>query len=521
MTEPRDRDAPRVRRRHILQGLGGAAGAVAVGCGADEPSTTSGATTASGGGGASASGGFGGAGAAGGGGQQGVGGSGGAGGSGATCDDDGGLSPEELLEPIEHIVVLCMENRSFDHYFGGSLSIVEKRTDVEGLSGHEYNEHPKHGPIHVHHMTDLAPADPPHQWDGVHTQWNLGEMDGFVQASLDENPEHDGYHEVMGYYLRDQVPIHHALVDTYALCNAYFCSVLGGTWPNRFYLHGATSHGIEQNAPILNGFNPIWPVLKNEGLTVKNYFGDIAWALGAYLKDDDLAPFSQFESDAESGNLPNFSIIDPRFFGAGANDDHPNNANVPLAQALISDVYKILATSPQWNKCLLVVTYDEHGGFYDHVSPPISGDDLVAFNHMGVRVPAIVAGPYVRQSCAVNTIVDHVAVLKTLSTRWGVAPLTTRMSTSNDLSSFIDPDRVKNGDPSAPITLPQLTIQAAEIRAHARRIARGEVPPQHPELIDALRQHGILKTVMRKLDADRTLKHHLERAARRGVLRVV
>lgn len=515
----------RVKRRQVLQGMGGAAGVVAVGCAADVvdgPPAGPGAGGAGGAGGTGANtsstamGGQGGRGGAGG-----QGGQGGAGGQAPDCDDTGGLSAEELLAPIEHIVVLCLENRSFDHYLGGSLRLVEGRMDVDGLTGTESNEHPTDGPVLVHQMADLEPEDPPHQWDPVHTQWNLGAMDGFVQAKLDESAGSTTYAEVMGYYVRDQVPIHHALADAYALCNAYFASVLGGTWPNRFHLHGATSQGQKQNVPIASGFESIWPLLKSAGLTVKNYHHGVAWCMGSYLKFDDLAIYDQFQSDAAAGTLPNFSIIDPQFFLTGANDDHPSNANVPLAQALISDVYTTLALSPQWDKCLLVVTYDEHGGFYDHVAPPISGDDLVEFNHMGVRVPALVAGPYVRHGCAVNTVVDHVAILKTLSTRWGIAPLTTRMGNSNDLSSFLDPVRVTNMTPSMPVGLPPLTISMAALRAHAERIERGQIEPQHPELITALRQHGVLKTVMRDFEPERLLMRQLEKGQKKGILRLI
>ncbi len=505
----------------MLKTVGGAAGASWLGCSSDaevavDPSGGTGGTPTGSVGGAGGTGGSGGVGGA-----AGAGGQGGAGGGEPSCDDTRGLSAEELLAPIEHIVVLCMENRSFDHYLGGSLRLAEGRMDVEGLLGAESNPHPNEGPVLVHAMDDLEPEDPPHQWDGVHTQWNLGAMDGFVQAKLDEDPGSTTYAEVMGYYRRHQVPIHHALVDAYVVANAYFSSVLGGTWPNRFYLHGATSQGVEENLPITSGFEPIWPLLKNEGLTVKNYHHGVAWCMGSYLKFDDLALYSQFQADAAAGNLPNFSIIDPQFFLAGANDDHPSNANMPLAQALISDVYTTLAESPQWNNCLLVVTYDEHGGFFDHVAPPISGDDLVEFNHMGVRVPALVAGPYVRQGCAVDTVVDHVAVLKTLSTRWGIAPLTTRMSTSNDLSSFIDPALVTGRTPRAPVTLPPLTVSLAEIRRHDERIRRGRVAPQHPELLDALRQHGVYRTVMKHFEPERLLMQQLRRGQQKGLLKLI
>ena len=217
-----------------------------------------------------------------------------------------------------------------------------------------------------------------------------------------------------------------------------FCSVLAGTWPNRFYLHAATSNGVQSNAPAL-GLQAVWDPLKNAGATVRNYHHGVAFATGGYLKFDDLAPMSAFMADAAAGTLPNFSIIDPQFFGGGANDDHPSNANVPLAQLLISDIYSALAASPQWNRCLFIVTYDEHGGFYDHVPPPLSGDTDVDFANVGFRVPAVVVGPYVKQGCAIDTVFDHVSVLATAAAKWGIAPLTPRMATTNDLTSCIDP----------------------------------------------------------------------------------
>ncbi len=515
----------RVRRRSVLQGVGGAAATVALGCGSDVSGSGTTAQTGSGGGdatvgaGGDTSVGVGGQGGGEGahGGEGGQGGQGGQGGGGpSACDDPGSLSAEELLAPIDTIVVLMLENRSFDHYLGGSLRLAEMRADIEGLTGNEMLPHPEGGTVAPYAMQNLEPSSPPHQWNAVHEQWNGGLNDQFVMVN-------DGAavpEEAVGYYLRAQLPIHHALADHYAVCNRMHCSVLAGTWPNRFYLHGASSNGQQENLPVL-GFQSLWGPLKNAGLTVRNYHHGVAWCTGAYFKLDDLALFDSFKSAAASGTLPNFSIIDPQFFGGGANDDHPGNANVPLAQLLISDVYSTLAQSPQWQSCLLVVTYDEHGGFYDHVPPPPAVDGDPDFDVMGFRVPALVAGPYVRQGCAVNTVFDHASVLATLSKRWGIATLNQRHATANDLSSCIDPAFVSQRNPQPPASMPMLDISMSALTAHFEAVKRGAVPPQHPELMRALADAGYKRTVLRRFDPAGMLSRHLEDCVRRGLARIV
>jgi phospholipase C len=495
-------------RRQVLKTMTTAVGVAALGCGSDvvnDPplSGSGGSGSSSAGSGSSSS-------SAGqGGGGQGGGGAGGAGGSSPGCGDNTSLSPQELLAPIDTIVVLMMENRSFDHYLGGSLGLLEMRADIEGLSGIEMNPKSGGGNATVFHMMNMTPDSPPHSWDPVHAQWNMGANDGFVIEHAGASED-----EVMGYYDRNQVPIHHALADAHTVCNHYYCSVLGPTWPNRFHLHGATSNGNKTNAPAF-GFNPIWGPLKSAGLSVKNYHHGVAWATGGYFKLDDLASFDAFKQDAMSGNLPNFCIIDPQYLGAGANDDHPSNGDIPLAQLLISDVYSTLASSPQWSSCLLVVTYDEHGGFYDHVPPPPTTDDDAEFAQLGFRVPALVAGPYVRKGCAVNTVFDHPSVLATLTARWGIAPLNSRHAAANDLSSCIDPAYVTGADPQPPVMLPQLSMSMSALRDPKRIRAN-----QHPELIDSLRQQGIYRTIMRRHDPEAMLKRHLDDCVRRGLIRL-
>ncbi len=501
-----------VSRRRAVQALG-AASAMALGCSDDQPDPSGGGGSGPGGNGPGGSGpggagGSGGAGANGGAGGSGPGGAGGEGGAGGSqpgaCDDNGGLTAEQLLAPIQTIVVLCMENRSFDHYLG-SLRLLEGRLDVDGLTGSESNPDSNGTPVAVHQLDDFTPEDPPHGWDACHAQWNDGANDGFVT-------EHAGgsQSDVMGYHVRAQLPITYALADAGAVCQSWFCSVLGPTWPNRFYLHGATSQGQQSNVPVF-GFTSIFDVLDDAGISHKNYFHDVAWAAGGYLKLGGNAGIETFFDDAAAGTLPQFSIIDPQFFGAGANDDHPDH-DIQLGQALIGSIYAALANSPQWSSCLFVITYDEHGGFFDHVPPPTTTDSDSDFTRLGFRVPSLVLGPFVKQGCAISTQFEHVSVIKTLTVRHGLTPLNARVTATNDLSSTIEAAYLEA--PQPPVTLPKLTINVAKVLARAGRNF-------HPELA-ALADSGVIPPHLdRRSQSNAITQLVLERGRALGVIDLV
>src|SRR5262249_24783368 len=178
------------------------------------------------------------------------------------------------------------------------------------------------------------------------------------------------------------------------------------------------------SVPVL-GLVSIFDRLAAAGIAATNYFSDFAWATAGYLKLTGLATIEQFFSDAPAGTLPAFSIVDPQFTGAGANDDHPAH-DVRLGQAFVGSVVAALGQSPQWNRCLIVVTYDEHGGFFDHVPPPATIDDNPEFLQLGFRVPTLVIGPTVRRGCAVDTLLEHSSVSATAARRWGFPPLNAR-----------------------------------------------------------------------------------------------
>ncbi len=485
-------------RRRVLLGLGAALSAAAVGCG--------GAGSAAEGGGAGASGGSGGAGGTGGiGGAGGGGGMGGAGGGGAgeSCTDSGGLSPEELLAPIDTFVILMMENRSFDHYLG-SLRFLEGR-DVIGLEGTEKNPAPDGTWVSVAKLDDFTPEDPPHGWDAAHEQWNGGKNDGFVLAHAGSAQA-----DVMGYHVREQIPVFYALADAHAVCDRWFASVMGPTWPNRFYLHGATSKGQKSNLPVF-GYDSIFDFLNEAKVSHKVYFHDVAWCSGGYFKTTGLAGIEQFFTDAAAGTLPNVVFIDPQFFGAGANDDHPDH-DVRLGQALIASVYTALAQSPQWGRSMFILTYDEHGGFYDHVSPPTTEDDEAEFQQLGFRVPSIVGGPFARKGCAVSTQFEHVSVIRTLCRRFGLPAWNARIAAANDLSSCISPAYLT--EPQSPVTMPVVDISMAEL------LARKENPEAHTELREALDRGDVPRHLDRRGEGVAITKRVLEEGARLGVVRM-
>lgn len=423
-------------------------------------------------------------------------------GAGDVCKEVSSLTPEQLLAPIQTIVVLCMENRSFDHFLG-SLKLIEGR-DVDGLTGTESNPG-SNGPVVVHQLDDFTPDDPPHGWDAAHAQFNGGANDGFVT-------EHEGASEedVMGYHVRSQLPITYALADAYAVCDRWFASVMGPTWPNRFYLHAATSGGTKGNSPTL-GLTTIWSKLDDKDVSNRNYYHDVAWCLGGLGKLGGLGSIESFFEDAAAGTLPAYSLIDPHFFGSGANDDHPDH-DIQLGQALMSAVFKALAASPQWSSCLFVITNDEHGGFFDHVAPPTTADQRPEFQQLGFRVPSIVCGPMVKSGCTVSTTFEHVSILKTLTVRHGLESLNARLDAANDLSSCIDPDKLAT--PSPPIQLPIIDVSMSAALSRQTR-------NNHPELARALDERGAPASLDRRADSNGVTKRWLEAAERLGAVRLL
>ena len=328
---------------------------------------------------------------------------------------------------------------SFDHMLG-YLSLEGGRSDVDGLRAEFANEHGgRNYPVH-HLDSTVIEDDPNHSASAVDLQIGGGKMDGFV-TSFAETLAHNEVQDadpgrVIGYYNADDVPVYDHLASEFAVCDRWFSSVPGATWPNRLYAIAVAPPALAMPAaqppahlrPCLVRATPRRQRRLVALVLVRG--GDPAlrrWALQAgpprqvpVLQQDQLEledqaraqdgrKSGQLSRRRRQGALPSVSWIDPNFsnfnpIGFQPNDDHPP-ADIKDGQELVLAVYHALATSPQWEKTLLIIFYDEHGGFYDHVAPPAApDDDPETFGRYGVRIPALIVPrgwsrrPYPRRS---------------------------------------------------------------------------------------------------------------------------
>ena len=400
--------------------------------------------------------------------------------AGCTAVPSGGVTQAQLNQ-IQHIVVLMQEYRSFVHFFGQLQD--EGQPDAEGPPAGASNPNPLNpaNPITRFHKTQYCEvADLDHSWNGTHTEWNGGVMDGFTAAN--QNPEDPSGSRTMGYYDSGDLPFYYALANTFAIGDQYFSSALTQTFPNRFYLLAGTSFGHIRNdfplppaANILADYSQptIFNSLDNAGVTWKIYFNEVPFAfLFGYVRLHPLnvAPISQFFLDALLGMLPQVAYVDPIFLGTVnvENDEHPS-ANVQMGQLFASLAITGLFKSPNWGSSALFLTYDEHGGFYDHVNPPPAcppdtippmlqaGDTVAAFDNYGIRVPVAVVSPFARSHFVSHVVHDHTSILKFIETRFNLPTLTNRDANADPMLEFFDFSAPSfPTPPSLDITLPDL-----------------------------------------------------------------
>ena len=290
----------------------------------------------------------------------------------------------------------------------------------------------------------------------------MGACDGFVK---EYQMNYAGGTAPMQYLTRAQMPVSYALADAYTSCDQWYSAIMGPTWPNRFYWHCGQSDGLMTNDIPTGGitFPTIYNRLNDKKIEWTYYYGSIpvvAVVQGLDVTKPDgtsrIKGFAQFLVDAAAGKLPPVVYIDPAFF---QNDDHPPIHPIN-GQELIATVYKALAQSPQWNNIHFLLTYDENGGFYDHVSPPGGVPDDYAstgFDQLGFRVPALVMGPYAKQGVN-STVRNHASALAHLQNVFDLENLTMRTAAATDLSDTIDMDRLKANNPAPPIDLPVVDL---------------------------------------------------------------
>lgn len=343
---------------------------------------------------------------------------------------------------IDHVVVVMMENRSFDHFFGW----------IDGADGRQagltFND-PSGIPHRTHHLTDdfvgCGHPDPDHSYEGGRLQYDNRRMDGFL---IDAH--NDSF--ALGYYKKRDRPFHNSLASHYTVCDRYFCSFLGPTFPNRMFSHSAQTDRLS-NTFVPSTLPTIWDRLAEAGVSASYYFSNLPF-LGLWgPKYIPISrPYQQFLLDAAAGTLPAVSFVDPNFtitdMGEG-NDDHPH-ADIRAGDAFLAQTFHAVANGPLWPRTVFVINYDEWGGFFDHVPPPrvaaanLVDPDIVRGNTLlGFRVPVCVASPFSRAprhehhghsphddddrgSRVVSSLFDHTSVLKLIEWRWQLSPLTPR-----------------------------------------------------------------------------------------------
>jgi len=351
---------------------------------------------------------------------------------------------------IEHIVLVVMENRSFDHFLGW-LPGADGRQ-----SGLEYPDDAGH--LHpTHRLSEWQGCgfnDPDHSYTGGRTQLDGGRMDGFRRGLNDDY--------ALGYYERADLPFYGPLLAAATTFDRYFCSILAPTYPNRFYTHAAYTDRLD-NYTRFTTVPTIWDRLAAAGVPARYYFSDLPFlVLWGEQYTSIASPVERFFADAASGTLPAFSYIDPAFLGeeqGGSNDDHPH-ADIRRGQAFTSLIANAVVKSPLWSKTVLVITYDEWGGFFDHVVPPRLPDshNMVAGGpadhaQAGFRVPCIVLSPFARPGAIGHNQYDHTSILKMVEWRFGLQPLTKRDAAARNLAEVLDPRRPQASPPSLPIVV--------------------------------------------------------------------
>ncbi|MBN93149.1 MAG: phosphoesterase [Deltaproteobacteria bacterium] len=445
------------------------------------------------------------------------------------------VTPALLRERIDTVVVLMLENRSFDHYFG-ARSLLEAEPGLDGLVDGMSNPHPDGTSVFVHPADKNCIEDPPHSWTSSHNQFNDGANDGFVSEHHQRHGDEEA-HRVMGYFDRSTLPVFYALADAYALCQRWFCSLMTSTWPNRFYMLAAQNGGVFGNsaATVPDGdggeerlvFPSIFDRMTDAGVPWGVYFSNAPFSMllpSIQPSNETFTTLDDFFTDAAVGALPRFTFLEPAY---GRNDDHPPTHPV-AGQVLVASIYEALASSPHWSRCLFIVTYDEHGGFFDHVPPPTAADALAdeGFDQLGFRVPALVAGPWVRSGHLSDTVYDHTSILALAELLWELEPLTERDAAANDLTDLLDQERLLADAPAEPAVLPVVEANEDEIyapeclyspvREHSESLFRAH----HLELDEWIDANAAGTFLDRRWDTDGAHRRLVARAIERGLLKL-
>lgn len=367
---------------------------------------------------------------------------------------------------IEHVVVLMLENRSFDHLFGyldhpnsnfPKLDTTESNCNQSGVETYvtdtaNYTLVP--GPGHHHAdiieqlYADLDPTNSEPNNSGFVKNYSKQKKNDIVAKGAD----------IMRCLSPDKIPTLTTLAKEYCICTSWFSSVPGATWPNRQFVHAATSDRKVDNKIQFYSDPTIFELLSQSGKSWSIFHDGIAqsfafknlWDVPILKKKRQFRSMKDFYKMARSGKLPNYSFIEPNHMGSDSNSLHPgfigdDAYSFISGEHLVADIYTALSANfERWEKTLFIITFDEHGGFYDRVrppktSPPTSENLEVGFkfDRLGVRVPSILISPWIDKGIIDDTQYDHTSIIKTLRTLFAPesSPLTNRDKEANHVLS--------------------------------------------------------------------------------------
>ncbi len=418
----------------------------------------------------------------------------------------------DTIPEIEHVVVLMMENHSYDNFFGmlGRGHGQRPRGDgftlaADGLPT-ATNPYPNGELQRAFSMPTTCQLDshPSQEWTASHVQFDGGKNDGFVRCPISFNNSSINGAVGMGYYTAEHLPLTYALAETFPIGDRWFCSTLTDTDPNRRYLIAATSQGMTGDIgdPVATGLlgvpaknGTIFTHLESAGITWADYnsTGTTGTTMNLYPANDGAfdhtnAPnISQFFTDAKAGKLPQFSLLDPNF----GTQSQENPQNITVGEGFIGQVIDALRNSPKWRQTVLILTYDEHGGYYDHVPPPkaLAPDDIPpsvdqgektydGFARYGFRVPSVVIGPYAKRNHVSHVVYDHTSILAFVEHKWNLPAMTKRDANANNLLDFLDMTALKAGQPTFP-ELPKLVPAGDDAaRLACSKTGAGTIPPK-------------------------------------------
>jgi phospholipase C len=326
---------------------------------------------------------------------------------------------------IQNIVIVLQENHTFDCYFGtypGAEGTAGKSICLPATKGASASNC-----VSPYHQTNLTLPDINHGWAAAHADYDAGKMDGFVYT--------EGNKETMSYYDRGDIPHYWTAADNYVVCDHYFTSVMSQSAPNHLHLVAGTSGGIiDNNVPKSLTFPPIFQQFDQNKISWKVYgfttwFKSFSYVQNTSSAAKKFAAASAFATDLKAGNLPQVSYL----IGAPGGDEHPPKNIQTGENSVANDVVNALGHSSYWNSAAIFVTWDDFGGFYDHVPPP-----QVDQYGYGFRVPCLVISPYAKKGFVDSTINDHTSILKFVEDRYGLSPLSTRDAAANNFSEAFD-----------------------------------------------------------------------------------